>query len=58
MTVNDIAKILEELAPLAHAEEFDNVGLLVGDPNMKVEWYHNRQLVTASKPRKILRFID
>ncbi len=37
MTVNDIAKILEELAPLAHAEEFDNVGLLVGDPNMKVE---------------------
>lgn len=37
MTVNDIAKILEELAPLAHAEEFDNVGLLVGDPNMEVE---------------------
>ncbi|WP_421807826.1 Nif3-like dinuclear metal center hexameric protein [Flagellimonas sp.] len=37
MTVNDIAKVLEELAPLAHAEDFDNVGLLVGDPNMKVE---------------------
>ncbi|MCK0161885.1 Nif3-like dinuclear metal center hexameric protein [Allomuricauda sp. F6463D] len=36
MTVNDIAKTLEELAPLAHAEEFDNVGLLVGDPNMEV----------------------
>lgn len=37
MTVNDIAKVLEELAPLAHAEDFDNVGLLVGDPNMKVK---------------------
>lgn len=37
MTVQDIAKILEELAPLAHAEEFDNVGLLVGDPNMPVQ---------------------
>ena len=36
MTVNDIAKILEELAPLAYAEDFDNVGLLVGNPNMEV----------------------
>jgi len=37
MTVKDIAKILEELAPLPHAEGFDNVGLLVGDPNMPVK---------------------
>ena len=37
MTVKDITKILEELAPLAHAEDFDNVGLLVGDQNMTVE---------------------
>ena len=36
MTVQEIGKILEELAPLAHAEDFDNVGLLVGDPSMKV----------------------
>jgi len=36
MTVNEIAKVLEELAPLAQAEDFDNVGLLVGDPQMKV----------------------
>ncbi|SDR05364.1 Nif3-like dinuclear metal center hexameric protein [Flagellimonas zhangzhouensis] len=36
MTVNDITKVLEELAPLAHAEDFDNVGLLVGNPNMEV----------------------
>ncbi|SNZ01921.1 Nif3-like dinuclear metal center hexameric protein [Flagellimonas pacifica] len=36
MTVKDITKILEELAPLAHAEEFDNVGLLVGNNDMNV----------------------
>ncbi|MBW8243748.1 Nif3-like dinuclear metal center hexameric protein [Muricauda oceani] len=37
MTVTEIAKVLEELAPLAHAEDFDNVGLLVGDPKMNVK---------------------
>jgi dinuclear metal center YbgI/SA1388 family protein len=37
MTVKDIAKILEELAPLPHAEGFDNVGLLVGNPSMTVQ---------------------
>ena len=37
MTVKDIAGILEELAPLAHAEDFDNVGLLVGNQNMVVQ---------------------
>lgn len=36
MTVKEIASVLEELAPLAHAEDFDNVGLLVGNPNQKV----------------------
>jgi len=36
MTVKDITKTLETLAPLAHAEDFDNVGLLIGDPNMTV----------------------
>ncbi len=36
MTVKDITKILEELAPLHHAEDFDNVGLLVGDYNITV----------------------
>ncbi len=36
MTVKDITKILEELAPLAHAEDFDNVGLLVGNQNSTV----------------------
>ncbi len=33
MIVEEVADILEELAPLANAEDFDNVGLLVG--NMK-----------------------
>lgn len=36
MTVAQIAAGLEELAPLPFAEDFDNVGLLVGDPQMKV----------------------
>lgn len=33
MKIKDIAKILEELVPLAHAEEYDNVGLLIGNAN-------------------------
>ena len=37
MTVKEITNILEELAPLQHAEDFDNVGLLVGDANMDVK---------------------
>jgi dinuclear metal center YbgI/SA1388 family protein len=36
MTVNGVIEILEDLAPLDYAEDFDNVGLLVGDKNMKV----------------------
>ena len=36
MIVSDVTNILEELAPLANAEDFDNVGLLVGNPNSVV----------------------
>ena len=36
MTVKQVTGILEELAPLAYAEDFDNVGLLVGDTNAEV----------------------
>ncbi|MGB5377266.1 Nif3-like dinuclear metal center hexameric protein [Muriicola sp.] len=36
MIVQDVADLLEELAPLANAEGFDNVGLLVGAPEAKV----------------------
>ncbi|GLU42454.1 Nif3-like dinuclear metal center hexameric protein [Allomuricauda sp. NBRC 101325] len=50
MTVNDIAKVLEELAPLAHAEDFDNVGLLVGNPTTKV----NGVLVTLDTLENIV----
>ena len=33
MQLSEITKHLEELAPLAYAEDFDNVGLLVGHSN-------------------------
>lgn len=35
MKVKEVIATLEELAPLAYAEDFDNVGLLVGDPDTK-----------------------
>ena len=36
MIIQDVINHLEELAPLSYAEDFDNVGLLVGDRNAKV----------------------
>ena len=36
MIVREVAQILESLAPLATAEDFDNVGLLVGDAQTEV----------------------
>jgi len=36
MTVKKIADTLEELAPLKYAEDFDNVGLLVGNMHQEV----------------------
>ncbi len=36
MIVQDVIDHLEDLAPLAYAEDFDNVGLLVGDKNNEV----------------------
>jgi dinuclear metal center YbgI/SA1388 family protein len=36
-TVGDVAQVLEQLAPLALAEEWDNVGLLVGDSQWPAE---------------------
>ncbi|MDO9261798.1 MAG: Nif3-like dinuclear metal center hexameric protein [Flavobacteriaceae bacterium] len=36
MTIQEITKIIEEIAPLTYAEDFDNVGLLVGNPDEKV----------------------
>ena len=36
MIIKDITNYLEELAPLDYAEDFDNVGLLVGNYNTEV----------------------
>ncbi len=36
MIINEVISTLEELAPIAYAEDFDNVGLLVGDKNKEV----------------------
>ena len=36
MTIRDVANYLEEIAPLQYAEDFDNVGLLVGNYQTKV----------------------
>lgn len=36
MIVQDVINHLHDLAPLSYAEDFDNVGLLVGDKNQKV----------------------
>ena len=35
MIIKNILSVLEEMAPFAYAEDFDNVGLLVGDANHK-----------------------
>ena len=36
MTIKDITNYIEKIAPLAYAEDFDNVGLLVGNYDTKV----------------------
>ena len=36
MTIRDVANFIEEIAPLNYAEDFDNVGLLVGDYTTKI----------------------
>ena len=36
MTIKDIANHIEEIAPLSYAEDFDNVGLLIGKYSTEV----------------------
>ncbi len=36
MKIKELTKEIESLAPLQYAEDFDNVGLLVGDPEQEV----------------------
>ncbi|MBT8236410.1 MAG: Nif3-like dinuclear metal center hexameric protein [Bacteroidia bacterium] len=50
MIISEIAEILESLAPLNTAEDFDNVGLLVGDPKQQV----NGILVTLDTLESVL----
>lgn len=42
MTIREITAYLETIAPLAYQEDYDNSGLIVGDPNRKV----NKVLIT------------
>lgn len=37
MQLKDIISVLEQMAPTAYAEDFDNVGLLVGDKNADIK---------------------
>ncbi|MCC6492242.1 MAG: Nif3-like dinuclear metal center hexameric protein [Pirellulales bacterium] len=46
-TVGDVAQVLEQLAPLALAEDWDNVGLLVGDAAWPAERVMTCLTVTA-----------
>src|SRR5690606_30568960 len=36
MKIKDIVAVLHDMAPLAYAEDFDNVGLLTGSPETEV----------------------
>ena len=36
MRLKDICDFLESVAPLELQEEYDNAGLLLGDPNMNI----------------------
>ena len=36
MIVQEITASFEEIFPLSYAEDFDNIGLLIGDPNQEV----------------------
>lgn len=37
MKLYEIISVLEEMAPTPYAEDFDNVGLLVGDANQEIK---------------------
>ena len=37
MKVKEITSYLEEIAPLQYAEDFDNVGLIIGNPDSIVK---------------------
>ena len=41
MKLQEILAVLEEMAPLGYAEDFDNVGLLVGNADQDISgvWF-------------------
>lgn len=36
MKIQELTELIEKIAPLTYAEDFDNVGLLVGNPNAEI----------------------
>ncbi|WP_103327242.1 Nif3-like dinuclear metal center hexameric protein [Bacteroidetes bacterium endosymbiont of Geopemphigus sp.] len=51
MRVGDICQVLDSWAPRIYAEDFDNVGLIVGDPN----WISNKILVTLDTTEEVVK---
>lgn len=51
MKISEIINELEKLAPLAYAEDFDNVGLLVGDANAEI----SKILVTLDTTEEVVK---
>ena len=50
MQIQEVINILEDFAPTAYAEDFDNVGLLAGDPNTEV----NGALITLDTLEEVV----
>ena len=53
-SVGDIAQVLKQLAPLALAEEWDNVGLLVGDESWPADRVMTCLTVTPSTVKEAI----
>lgn len=51
MKLSQITTELEKLAPLAYAEDFDNVGLLIGDANAEI----SKVLVTLDTTEEVVK---
>ena len=51
MKVKDICQILDSWAPEIYAEDFDNVGLIVGDP----QWISNKIIVTVDTTEEVVQ---
>ena len=50
MNVSHVMETLETLAPLRYAEDWDNVGLLIGSP----DWRADRVLLTIDLTEAVL----